>query len=67
MMSGDEAQEIRHLVHQELADIESQVTRCAGSYNYLCSCGGVTVFSHKPLPGWRILRTILHPYDEIQG
>lgn len=58
MMSGSESEQVRQIVHQELAEIEEQVTHCAGSYNYLCSCGGVTVFSHKPIG--KVLRQIYH-------
>lgn len=61
MMSGDEAQQIRHIVHQELADIETQVSRYAGSYNYLCACGGITMFSHKPIG--KVLRQIHHCHE----
>lgn len=49
MLSPGERQEIREFVHQELAGIEAEVRQHAGSYNYLCSLGGLTVFTHAPV------------------
>lgn len=49
MLSLTEREEIRSFVHQELAGIESQVAHNAGSYNYLCSVGGLVMFTHRPL------------------
>lgn len=58
MLSPNEAEEIRQIVHHELADIERQVAHNAGSYNYLCSCGGLTLFSHRPIG--QVIRSIHH-------
>lgn len=49
MLSPEEREEIRNFVHQELAGIEQDVSRRAGSYNYLCSIGGLTMFTHRPV------------------
>ena len=57
MMSPTLCAEIRSLVHQELAKIEDEV-RHAGTYTYLCSVGGMTIFSHHPVGA--VLRTITH-------
>lgn len=58
MLSPEERQEIRLQVHQELAEIEREVARHAGSYNYLCEAAGVTFFSHTPVGA--VLRSIPH-------
>lgn len=52
-----EAEEIRQLVEQELADIEDQCAH-AGSYNYLCQVNHHRVLTHRPVG--RILRQIHH-------
>lgn len=57
MLPPTEVQEIRELIHRELAAIESQVARCAGSYTYLCSLGGSPVFTHRPVG--QVLRHIV--------
>lgn len=49
MLSPIEREEIRNFVHEELAEIEYRVRHNAGSYNYLCSVGGVTMFTHQPI------------------
>lgn len=49
MLSPAEREEIREFVHQEMAIIETKVRHDAGSYNYLCSVNGLTVFSHHPV------------------
>lgn len=58
MLTPTEREEIRSFVHQEMAQIERQYRRDAGSYNYLCSVGGMTVFSHKPVGA--VLHVIPH-------
>jgi hypothetical protein len=58
MFTPGEREEIRNFVHQELADIEHKIRHQAGSYNYLCSVGGMTVFSHRPIGS--VLHTIPH-------
>lgn len=49
MFSPTEREEIRNFVHQEMAGIEYQLRHNAGSYNYLCSVGGLTLFTHRPV------------------
>jgi hypothetical protein len=49
MLSPDEYEEIRGFIHQEMASIEQQVRHQAGSYNYLCCVGGLTMFTHHPV------------------
>lgn len=58
MLSPEEREEIHHFVHQELAGIEQDVRDHAGSYNYLCSVGGLTMFTHRPVGA--VLRAIPH-------
>lgn len=58
MLSLGEQEEIRNFVHQELAGIEDQVRHDAGSYNYLCSVGGSTIFAHHPVGS--VIHTISH-------
>lgn len=58
MFTPGERQEIQEFVHQELADIERDVCDRAGSYNYLCNVGGVTMFTHRPVGA--VLRSIPH-------
>ena len=57
MLSPEEMSEIRALVHAELAEVEYQCARHAGSYNYLCCIAGVPVFTHRPVG--TVLRTIV--------
>lgn len=49
MFTPGEREEMRNFVHQEIADIEYRLRHQAGSYKYLCSVGGMTVFSHIPV------------------
>lgn len=49
MLSPGEREEIRTFVHQEMAEMYAKVSYAAGSYNYLCSVGGLTVFAHQPV------------------
>lgn len=49
MFTPAEQEEIRNFVYQVLAGIEDQVRHDAGSYNYLCNIGGLTMFTHRPL------------------
>lgn len=58
MFSAGEREEIRQFVHQEMAGIEYQVRHQAGSYNYLCSVGGLTMFTHSPVGA--VLHAIPH-------
>lgn len=58
MFTPDEREEIRQLVHRELATIEQDVRDRAGSYNYLCNIGGVTMFTHHPMGA--IIHSIPH-------
>lgn len=59
MFSPGEREEIRRFVHAEMADIERRLQRDAGSYNYLCSIDGLTVFTHQPVGA--VLHAIAHP------
>lgn len=58
MFTPGERQEIESFVHQELALIEQKVRDQAGSYNFLCSVGGLTMFTHRPVGA--VLRSISH-------
>jgi hypothetical protein len=58
VFTPDEREEIRQLVHWELATIEQDVRDRAGSYNYLCNVGGVTMFTHRPMGA--IIHSIPH-------
>ncbi len=58
MLSPEEHEEIRNVVHQELASIEKQIRHHAGSYNFLCNVGGVTMFTHRPIGA--VLHSIPH-------
>lgn len=58
MLSPIEREEIRRCVHDELADIEQQVRDYAGSYNFLCSVGGLTMFTHQPVG--RVIHAVPH-------
>ena len=64
MLYKDELAEIREAarreVHRELAYIEQEVARAAGSYNLLLAYQGVTFFAHHPIPGAAIIRSIPH-------
>lgn len=58
MLTPAEREEIRTFVHQEIAGIEYDLRHNAGSYNYLCSVGGLTMFTHRPLGS--VLHAIPH-------
>lgn len=58
-MSPAEREEIRNFVHGELAEIEYRCAHNAGSFNYFCSLGGLTFFSHRPVGD--VIRQIHHP------
>lgn len=49
MLGPIEREEIRNFVHEEMAEMYAQVAHEAGSYNYLCCVGGLTVFTHRPM------------------
>jgi len=55
MLTPTEQEEIRQLVDDELADIETQCA-CAGSYRYLCEVDHYRILTHHPVG--RVLRTI---------
>ena len=57
MLSPFEREEIRQEVYRDVAEIEDEVTRRAGSYRYLCLIDGDPVFTHSPVG--RILRRII--------
>lgn len=58
MLSPTEREEIRLFIHEELSDIERQVRDYAGSYNFLCSVGGLTMFTHHPVG--RVIHAVPH-------
>jgi hypothetical protein len=58
MFTPAEREEIRQCVHREMAHLEAKLHHDAGSYNYLCSVGGLDVFTHRPLGA--VLHTIAH-------
>lgn len=53
MFTPAESEEIRNLVHQELATIAA-LSHVAGSYSYQCRVAGQTMFTHHPVG------TVLH-------
>lgn len=48
MLSPAERDEIRREVYDDLVQIENEVSRRAGSYEYLCLIGGIPTFTHTP-------------------
>ena len=58
MLGRQDRDEVRQLIYQELAALESRVCQCAGSYNYMCLVGGSPCFTHQPVGP--VLRTIPH-------
>lgn len=58
MLSPIEREEIRLCVHEELAEIEQRIRHDAGSYNFLCSVGGLTMFTHTPIG--RVIHAVPH-------
>jgi len=57
MFTPAENEEIRNMVHQELA-ITAQLSHIAGSYRYQCRVGGCTIFTHRPVG--EVLHVIPH-------
>lgn len=50
MLGGNEIEEIRRVVHAEVAEIEREFRDpISGSYGYLCAAGGLTFYSHSPV------------------
>ena len=49
MLSLEERDEIRQEVRHELAEIEEEISRHAGTYEYLCLLQGEPTFCHAPV------------------
>ena len=49
MLTQEERDEIRRAIYADLIEIEEEITRHAGSYEYLCLLGGEPVFCHRPV------------------
>lgn len=58
MLSPGERDEIRQFIYEEMADIEHRIRNQAGSYNYLCNVGGLTMFTHRPVGA--VIHAIAH-------
>lgn len=48
MFSDNEIAEIRMVFYNELVNVH-KLMLAAGSYQYLCLCGGRPVYSHTPI------------------
>jgi hypothetical protein len=48
MLSESERDEIRREVYSDLADMNDEILRRAGSYRYLCLVDGDLLFTHQP-------------------
>lgn len=48
MLTPAEREEIRDLVHQEIA-VLAQLRMLAGSYTYQCRLGRDKIFTHRPI------------------
>ena len=57
MLSPHEREEIRQIMYRDMADIEDDISKRAGSYTYLCLIAGGPVFTHSPVG--RVLRRIV--------
>ncbi len=55
MLGPYERAEVCRLVHQEFSELETMAHN-HGSYRYLCSAGGLTFLSHRPVG--RVLRDV---------
>lgn len=50
MLGGNEVDDIRRLIHAEMAEVERDAhDPIHGSYGYLCASGGLTFYSHQPV------------------
>jgi len=57
MLSPEERDEIRQEVYHELVEIEDEISRHAGSYEYLCLLQGAPTFTHRPIG--KVIRRIV--------
>lgn len=50
MLGGNEVDDIRRLIHAEIAEVEREARDpIAGSYGYLCAADGLTFYAHHPV------------------
>lgn len=50
MLGGNEAEDIRRLIHAEIAEVEREACDpIAGSFGYLCAVAGLTFYAHHPV------------------
>lgn len=49
MLSPAEREEFRQALYQDLIAIEDEISRHAGTYEFLCLLGGAPTFCHSPV------------------
>jgi hypothetical protein len=63
VLSPEEKNEIHQAVYRDLIEIEAEITRHAGSYQYLCLLEGEPTFCHRPVGP--VIRHIAHLECEV--